>query len=70
MADSDNGASFDVDFDGVEVSEEGESDNENSLRVAPYLFEPVDDNSDTDMAVEVEESSEDDTLNRLDSTSW
>ena len=70
MADSDNSASFDVEFDGVEVSEEGESDDKNSLGVAPHLYEPVDDNPDTDMTEEVEESSEDDTLNRLDNTSW
>ena len=56
MADSDNSASFDVEFDVVEVSKEGESDDENSLGVAPYLFEPADDNPDTDMTVEVEES--------------
>jgi len=70
LANSDKSASFDPEFDGVEVSEEAESDDENSLGVPSYLFEAVDDSPDTDTTAEVEESSKDDTVNRLGNTSW
>ena len=70
MADSDNNSSVDLEFSSVDVSEEGESDGENRLGVIPYQFEPVDDNPENDMTVEVEELSEENAVNRLDNTSW
>ena len=72
MADSDNSDLFDPQFNDDELSEEGHSGEENDLGTAPYMFEPVIDDVEAEMTVEVEEEndSQHSAVNRLENTSW
>ena len=70
MAESDSSDVLELEFEEEDVSEEEEREGEHALGVMPYLFEPVADNPDTEMTVEVEgdgDNSQD--VNRLEETS-
>lgn len=72
MASYDSNVLFEPEFDD-EVSEEGNSSEEDNLGTAPYMFEPLIDDPDAEMTVEVEEESDrshDNAVNRLGNTTW